>query len=57
MECYFQKNYEETRMVDDIAVVRASYPMADAIFGRTYIATIGRSWVYMNLVEELKGHE
>jgi hypothetical protein len=28
-------------MVDDIAVVRASYPEADVIFGRTYVINYG----------------
>ena len=55
MERYFQKNDEETRTVDDIAVVRASYPMADAIFGRTYLATIGRSWGIYELGRGVEG--
>jgi hypothetical protein len=49
MECYYPKNDEETRMVDDINIVRATYPIADVIFGRTYIGNYGRGFgVYEN---------
>jgi hypothetical protein len=48
MECYYPKNDEETRMVNDIAVVQATYPLADVIFGRTCIGNLRGFGVYEN---------
>jgi len=53
MECYYKKNDEETRMVDDMAVVHATFPFADAIFGRVYVG--GRGFGIYELGRTIEG--